>query len=122
MEPITVAPYMFAALVLFLLIGSPVAFSLAAVGLAFAFFGIETGLIEPSFLNTIPLRLFGIMSNDLLLAIPFFTLMGAILERSRLAEDMIEGFGQLFGPVRGGLAYAVVLVGAILGAITGTVA
>ncbi|HEX2431771.1 MAG TPA: TRAP transporter large permease subunit, partial [Aestuariivirgaceae bacterium] len=122
MEPITVAPYMFAALVLFLLIGYPVAFSLAAVGLAFAFFGIETGLIEPSFLNTIPLRLFGIMSNDLLLAIPFFTLMGAILERSRLAEDMIEGFGQLFGPVRGGLAYAVVLVGAILGAITGTVA
>jgi len=122
MEPITVAPYMFAALVLFLLIGYPVAFSLAAVGLAFAFFGIETGLLEPSFLNTIPLRLFGIMSNDLLLAIPFFTLMGAILERSRLAEDMIEGFGQLFGPVRGGLAYAVVLVGAILGAITGTVA
>jgi tripartite ATP-independent transporter DctM subunit len=122
MEPITVAPYMFAGLVLFLLIGYPVAFSLAAVGLAFAFFGIETNLLEPSFLNTIPLRLFGIMSNDLLLAIPFFTLMGAILERSRLAEDMIAGFGQLFGPVRGGLAYAVVLVGAILGAITGTVA
>ena len=122
MEPITVAPYMFAGLVIFLLIGYPVAFSLAAVGLGFAFFGIETNLLESSFLNTIPLRLFGIMSNDLLLAIPFFTLMGAILERSRLAEDMIEGFGQLFGPVRGGLAYAVVLVGAILGAITGTVA
>src|SRR5689334_21644933 len=122
MEPITVAPYMFAGLVIFLLIGYPVAFSLAAVGLGFAFFGIETNLLESSFLNTIPLRLFGIMSNDLLLAIPFFTLMGAILERSRLAEDMIEGFGQLFGPVRGGLAYAVVLVGAILGAMTGTVA
>src|SRR5262249_55642404 len=87
MEPITVAPFMFAGLVIFLLIGYPVAFSLSAVGLAFAFFGIEANLLEPSFLNTIPLRLYGIMSNDLLLAIPFFTLMGAILERSRLAED-----------------------------------
>ena len=122
MEPIDIAPFMFAGLVLFLLIGYPVAFSLCAVGLAFAAFGIMTGLLEASFLNTVPLRLYGVMSNDLLLAIPFFTFMGAILERSRLAEDMLEGFGQLFGPIRGGLAYAVIFVGAILGAITGTVA
>ena len=122
MNPIDVAPFMFAGLILFLLIGYPVAFSLAAVGMGFAAFGIFTGLLDASFLNTVPLRLFGVMSNDLLLAIPFFTFMGAILERSRLAEDMLEGFGQLFGPVRGGLAYAVIFVGAILGAITGTVA
>ena len=122
MQPIDVAPFMFAGLIVFLLIGYPVAFSLAAVGLGFALFGIATGLLDASFLNTIPLRLFGVMSNELLLAIPFFTFMGAILERSRLAEDMLDGFGQLFGPVRGGLAYAVIFVGAILGAITGTVA
>ncbi|MBL8669100.1 MAG: TRAP transporter large permease subunit, partial [Alphaproteobacteria bacterium] len=95
---------------------------LAALGLFFAGIGITTGLLDASFLATLPLRLFGIMSNDLLLAIPFFTFMGSILERSGLAEDMLEGFGQLFGPVRGGLAYAVVIVGAILGAMTGTVA
>lgn len=122
MEPIDVAPFMFAGLVIFLLIGYPVAFSLAAIGLSFAAFGMMTGLLDGSFLNTVPLRLFGVMSNELLLAIPFFTFMGAILERSRLAEDMLEGFGQLFGPVRGGLAYAVIFVGAVLGAITGTVA
>lgn len=116
------APLMFVGLVAFLLIGYPVAFSLGAVGLLFGFIGIELGFFSPSFMQALPLRLFGIMSNDLLLAIPFFTLMGAILEKSGLAEDMLEGFGQLFGPVRGGLAYAVIFVGAILGAITGTVA
>ena len=99
MQPIDVAPYMFLGLIIFLLIGYPVAFSLASVGIAFAAFGIATGLLDASFLNTIPLRLFGnIMSKELLLAIPFFTFMGAILEKSRLAEDMLEGFGQLFGP------------------------
>jgi tripartite ATP-independent transporter DctM subunit len=122
MQPIDVAPFMFAGLIIFLLIGYPVAFSLAAAGLGFAAFGIVSGLLGANFLNTIPLRLFAVMSNELLLAIPFFTFMGAILERSRLAEDMLNGFGQLFGPVRGGLAYAVIFVGAILGAITGTVA
>jgi len=123
MQPIDVAPFMFVGLILFLLIGYPVAFSLASVGIVFAAFGIVTGLLDASFLNTIPLRLFGnIMSKELLLAIPFFTFMGAVLEKSRLAEDMLEGFGQLFGPVRGGLAYAVIFVGAILGAVTGTVA
>ena len=86
------APYMFVGLIAFLLIGYPVAFSLCAVAIAFAIYGISSGLLDAGFLNTIPLRLFGIMSNELLLAIPFFTFMGAILERSRLSEDMLEGF------------------------------
>jgi tripartite ATP-independent transporter DctM subunit len=113
---------MFGGLILFMLIGFPVAFSLAALGLLFAFVGVWMGQFTPDFLQALPLRVFGILSNDLLLAIPFFTFMGAILERCGLAEDLLEGSGQLFGGVPGGLAYAVVLVGAILGAITGTVA
>lgn len=117
-----IAPLMFAALVLFLLIGYPVAFSLAAVGLFFAGLGIYIGVFDALRLQALPERVFGILSNDLLLAIPFFTLMGAILERCGLAEDLLEGVGQLFGPVRGGLAYGVIFVGAILGAVTGTVA
>jgi len=116
------APLMFGGLVLFLLIGYPVAFSLAAVGLFFGGIAIEHGYFTPSLLQAVPERVYGIMANDLLLAIPFFTFMGAILERCGLAEDLLEGVGQLFGPVRGGLAYAVILVGALLGAITGTVA
>jgi tripartite ATP-independent transporter DctM subunit len=116
------APIMFGGLILFLLLGYPAAFSLGAVGLFFAFIGIEMGMFQPTFLQALPDRVFGILSNDLLLSIPFFTFMGAILEKCGLAEDMLEGLGQLFGPVRGGLAYAVILVGAILGAITGTVA
>ncbi len=115
-------PIMFAALVIFMLIGYPVAFSLSAVGLAFAFIAVQSGYFQFTWLQAMPERVFGIMSNDLLLAIPFFTFMGAILERCGLAQDMLEGMGQLFGRVRGGLAYAVILVGAILGAITGTVA
>ena len=113
---------MFGGLIIFLLLGYPAAFSLGAVGLFFAFIGIEMGMFQPTFLQALPDRVFGILSNDLLLSIPFFTFMGAILEKCGLAEDMLEGLGQLFGPVRGGLAYAVILVGAILGAITGTVA
>jgi tripartite ATP-independent transporter DctM subunit len=113
---------MFGALVVFMLIGYPVAFSLAAVGLSFAFIAVQSGFFEVSLLQALPERVFGIMANDLLLAIPFFTFMGAVLERCGLAEDLLEGMGQLFGPVRGGLAYAVIIVGAILGAITGTVA
>jgi len=116
------APLMFAGLIVFMVIGYPAAFSLAAVGLFFGYIGIELGLIQPDFLGNLTYQLFAVVSNDLLLAIPFFTLMGAILERSGLAEDLIEGFGQLFGPMRGGLSYAVILVGAVLGAITGTVA
>ncbi len=113
---------MFGGLVVFLLIGFPVAFSLCAVGLFFGFLSIEMGFFTTAYLGNLPLRVFGILSNDLLLAIPFFTLMGAILERCGLAEDLLEGTGQLFGKVPGGLAYAVIIVGAILGAITGTVA
>jgi tripartite ATP-independent transporter DctM subunit len=119
------APLMFLGLIAFMLIGYPAAFSLAAVGLFFAFIGIELGLIVPNFLGNLTYQLFGIISNDqgtLLLAIPFFTFMGAILERCGLAEDLLDSIGQLFGPVRGGLSYAVIFVGAILGAITGTVA
>jgi tripartite ATP-independent transporter DctM subunit len=115
-------PLMFGGLVLFLVIGFPVAFSLAAVGLFFGFLSIELGFFTEAYLHNLPLRVFGILSNELLLAIPFFTLMGAILERCGLAEDLLEGSGQLFGKVPGGLAYAVILVGAVLGAITGTVA
>ncbi len=116
------APLMFAGLILFMICGYHAAFSLAAVGLAFGVLGIELGLIQPDFLGNIVFQLEAIVRNDLLLAIPFFTLMGTILERSGLAEDLLEGFGQLFGSVRGGLSYAVILVGAVLGAITGTVA
>ena len=116
------APLMFAGLILFMLYGYPAAFSLSAVGLFFGLIGIWLGLIQPDFLGNIVFQLEAITRNDLLLAIPFFTLMGAILERCGLAEDLLEGFGQLFGGVRGGLSYAVILVGAVLGAITGTVA
>jgi tripartite ATP-independent transporter DctM subunit len=116
------APLMFVGMILFMLIGYPAAFSLAATGLFFGFVGIELGLIRPDFLGNLTYQLFGIISNDLLLAIPFFTFMGAILERCGLAEDLLDSIGQLFGPVRGGLSYAVIFVGAILGAITGTVA
>jgi tripartite ATP-independent transporter DctM subunit len=115
-------PLMFGGLIVFMLIGYPVAFSLAAVGLTFGFIGIELGYFDTALLQALPERVYGILSNDLLLAIPFFTFMGAVLERCGLAEDLLEGVGQLFGPVRGGLAYAVILVGALLGAITGTVA
>jgi len=115
-------PLMFGGLIIFLLIGFPAAFSLAAVGLFFGFVSIHLGFFPEAWLFNLPLRVFNILSNDLLLAIPFFTLMGAILERCGLAEDLLEGTGQLFGKVPGGLAYAVIIVGAILGAITGTVA
>jgi len=116
------APIMFGSLIVFLLFGYPVAFSLAACGLFFGFVGIELGTINPAFLQSLPLRIFGIMQNDTLLAIPFFTLMGLILERSGMAEDLLDTIGQLFGPIRGGLAFAVILVGAMLAATTGVVA
>jgi tripartite ATP-independent transporter DctM subunit len=115
-------PLMFLGMVLFMLYGFPVAFSLAAVGLFFGVIGILNGNFSEAFLESLPFRFYGIVSNELLLAIPFFTLMGAILERCGLAEDLLEGTGRLFGGIPGGLAFAVVLVGAILGAITGTVA
>ena len=123
------APIMFASLVLFLILGYPVAFSLAANGLIFFAIGVwlaplseGTITLDWPLLYTMPQRLWGVMSNDTLLAIPFFTFMGIILERSGMAEDLLDTVGQLFGPVRGGLAYAVVLVGALLAATTGVVA
>ena len=115
-------PLMFAGLLFFLLTGIPVAFGLAATGLMFGYIGIEVGLFGANMFQALPLRVFGIMQNDTLLAIPFFTFMGIILERSGMAEDLLETVGQVFGPVRGGLAIAVILVGALLAATTGVVA
>jgi len=115
------APIMFVTLFLLLLLGFPVAFSLAANGLLFGLVGIELGLMTPAIFQALPQRVFGIISNDTLLAIPFFTFMGLILERSGMAEDLLETIGQLFGSVRGGLAIAVILVGAMLAATTGVV-
>ncbi len=117
-----IAPVMFASLLVFLLTGFPVAFGLAATGIVFGFVAVEMGLAPAQFFNALPLRLYGIMSNDTLLAIPFFTFMGLILERSRMAEDLLETIGQVFGPMRGGLAIAVIAVGAMLAATTGVVA
>ncbi len=115
-------PLMFGGLLVFLLSGFPVAFSLAATGLFFGLIGMEAGLFPDNLFQALPLRVIGIMQNDTLLAIPFFTFMGIILERSRMAEDLLETVAQVFGPVRGGLAVAVVLVGALLAATTGVVA
>ena len=116
------APLMFTGLAILLLLGYPVAFALAANGMLFAFVGIELGLLQPQLLQALPQRLFGIMQNQILLAIPFFTFMGLILERSGMAEDLLDTVGQLFGPVRGGVAYAVIFVGALLAATTGVIA
>jgi TRAP-type mannitol/chloroaromatic compound transport system permease large subunit len=116
------SPIMFGSLILFLLLGFPVAFTLSAVGVIYGYIGIYLGLFTPNFLQALPERVFGIMSNETLLAIPFFTFMGLILERSRMAEDLLDTIGQLFGPVRGGLAYAVIFVGALMAATTGVVA
>jgi TRAP-type mannitol/chloroaromatic compound transport system, large permease component len=124
------APIMFASLIVFLLLGYPVAFALAANGLLFFFIGVElapfsNGTISLSWplLYALPERFYGgVMANETLLAIPFFTFMGIVLERSGMAEDLLDTIGQLFGPIRGGLAYAVILVGALLAATTGVVA
>ncbi len=116
------APLMFAGLVAFLLLGYPVAFALAANGLLFAFVGIQSGFFDFSLLQALPERVYGIVSNQTLLAIPFFTFMGLVLERSGMAEELLDTIGQLFGRVRGGLAYAVVFVGALLAATTGVIA
>src|SRR3982751_4297397 len=123
------APIMFAALVVFLLLGYPVAFALAANGLLFFFIAVELAPYAPDtitlswpLLQALPDRIYGTMSNEVLLAIPFFTFMGYILERSGMAEDLLDTIGQLFGPLRGGLAYAVIFVGALLAATTGVVA
>ncbi|MGZ5101488.1 MAG: TRAP transporter large permease [Usitatibacter sp.] len=116
------APIMFGTLVIFLLLGYPVAFALAANGIFFALIGIELNLLPPALLQALPDRIWGVMSNDTLLAVPFFTFMGLILERSGMAEDLLDTVGQLFGPLRGGLAFAVIFVGSLLAATTGVVA
>ena len=116
------APVMFGALIVFLLLGYPVAFALAANGIFFGLIGVELGLLQPSLFQALPQRLWSVMSNDTLLAVPFFTFMGLILERSGMAEDLLDTIGQLFGPLRGGLAFAVIFVGALLAATTGVVA
>jgi TRAP-type mannitol/chloroaromatic compound transport system permease large subunit len=116
------APLMFASMILFLLFGFPVAFALAANGILFGLIGIELGLLHGALFQALPERIFGIMANDTLLAVPFFTFMGLILERSGMAEDLLDTIGQLFGPIRGGLAFAVIFVGALLAATTGVVA
>ena len=116
------APIMFAGLIVIMLIGFPVAFSLSALGLASGFYAIQMGWFPAAFMGNLPISIFSILSNELLLAIPFFTFMGTILEKCGLAEDMLDSMGQLFGPARGGIGYSVIIVGFILGAITGTVA
>ncbi len=117
-----IAPLMFAGLFIFMLLGYPIAFALAANGIFFALVGIELGLLTPSLFQALPDRIWGVMSNEILLAVPFFTFMGLLLERSGMAEDLLDTIGQLFGSIRGGLAYAVILVGALLAATTGVVA
>ena len=116
------APLMFAGLIFFLVLGFPVAFSLGAAGLFFGLLGVVLEIFPPSILAVLPFRLIGIMGNETLLAVPFFTLMGLVLERSGMAEDLLDSVGQVFGPLRGGLALAVILVGAMLAATTGVVA
>ncbi|GHU04424.1 C4-dicarboxylate ABC transporter [Betaproteobacteria bacterium] len=116
------APIIFVSMIFFLLLGFPVAFALAANGIVFGFIGIKLGLLGPQLFQALPDRVFGVMSNETLLAVPFFTFMGLILERSGMAEDLLDTIGQIFGPVRGGLAYAVIFVGALLAATTGVVA
>jgi len=116
------APIIFISMVIFLLVGFPVAFALAANGIVFGLLGIELGLLGPQLFQALPDRILGVISNDTMLAVPFFTFMGLVLERSGMAEDLLDTIGQLFGPVRGGLAYAVIFVGALLAATTGVVA
>jgi tripartite ATP-independent transporter DctM subunit len=116
------APIIFVSMIVFLLVGFPVAFALAANGVVFGLIGINLGLLGPQLFQALPDRIYGVMANETLLAVPFFTFMGLILERSGMAEDLLDTIGQVFGPIRGGLAYAVIFVGALLAATTGVVA
>jgi tripartite ATP-independent transporter DctM subunit len=115
------APLMFAGALLLIFSGYPVAFALGGTALVFAGVGVEAGMLSWGLLRALPARIFGIMSNFILLAVPFFIFMGTMLEKSRLAEDLLTTIGQLFGAMRGGLAIAVVFVGALLAAATGVV-
>ncbi len=115
-------PLMFLGALVMLSLGYPVAFSLAAVGIVFGLIGVGLDVFDPILIRALPSRIFGIASNFTLLAIPYFVFLGAMLEKSGLAEDLLETMGVLFGPMRGGLAIAVVFVGALLAATTGVVA
>ncbi|MGQ9927607.1 MAG: TRAP transporter large permease [Chloroflexaceae bacterium] len=115
-------PLMFLGALVILSVGYPVAFSLAAVGIIFGLIGVSLGIFDPILIRALPSRIFGIASNFTLLAIPYFIFLGAMLEKSGLAEDLLDTMGILFGPMRGGLAIAVVVVGALLAATTGVVA
>jgi len=117
----TVALWMFAAVCLLLMFGYPVAFTLAGTALAFAAGGILLGHFDPAFLAAMPGRLFGTISNGTLIAVPLFILMGIILEKSRVAEELLESMSQVFGRVRGGLGVSVIIVGMLLAASTGIV-
>ena len=121
MEGEWLAPLMFIGALLLIFTGFPVALALGGTAMIFAVIGIEMGMFDWPLLLALPDRTFGIMSNFVLLAIPFFIFMGTMLEKSRLAEDLLTTVGQVFGPVRGGLAFAVVFVGALLAAATGVV-
>jgi tripartite ATP-independent transporter DctM subunit len=112
---------LFAAVILLLLAGYPVAFTLAGTALAFALAGSLTGAFDPGFLDAMPSRIFGIMTNDTLVAVPLFVFMGVMLERSRIAESLLDTLSMLFGPMRGGLGISVTLVGMLLAASTGIV-
>lgn len=115
------APLMFAVLFLLIFVGYPVAFVLGGTALIFGALALFGGAIEQAYLLLFPERVFGVMSNPVLLAVPYFIFMGTMLERSRLAEDLLRTIGLLFGATRGGLALAVVAVGALLAAATGVV-
>ena len=121
MNPDLLGPLMFVVAFLLIFTGYPVAFSLGGTALIFAFIGVALGIFEWTLMNALPERIFGIMSNQVLLAVPFFVFMGKVLEESRLAEDLLTTIGALFGRLRGGLALAVVFVGALLAAATGVV-
>lgn len=113
--------YLFAAVFVLLLFGYPVAFTLAGTALAFTFIGEATGTFDPAFLQALPNRLYGIITNQILIAVPLFVFMGVMLERSRIAENLLETMARLFGPLRGGMGISVTLVGMLLAASTGIV-
>jgi tripartite ATP-independent transporter DctM subunit len=114
-------PLMFVAVLVLIFSGYPVAFSLAGTALLFAAIGVGAGYFDWHLLYAFPERVFGVMSNYVLLAVPFFIFMGTMLERSKLAEDLLRTIGILFGGLRGGLALAVIFVGTLLAAATGVV-
>jgi len=116
-----VAFLLFLSVIVVLLFGYPVAFTLAGVSLIFAAAGVVVGVLEPAYLNAFPSRLFGIMTNEILIAVPLFVFMGVMFERSKIADELLETMASLFGSLRGGLGISVVLVGMLLAASTGIV-